>query len=902
MQFKRMKRIYSVLLVSATTFFGSNAYAQTLSSPTANGLLTESSSVYNLTWYSNRNNPYEKTITVNFSGFSANDKVTITGSAKSDTAYNQVKSNVSGFTSWLDVTGWANGNSRNLCFNPGTCSGSIVLSFQRLGAGGTGTFYNDIYINVANSSCGIVSAKTITVKCTMVVANNVYNYTSQATLSNWGDATSWSPSRNSVSTTDLLVFDQGTTPLDVNVNVTNETVKSVIVQPYSDVTFREEGSAGTITISGGEFTTHATSTVRTNGYDTLRFALTNGTNADINGNFICETPDVTGDKARVVFSGGGSVYFGGDVDIQKDNSLYLVPTSNNTVYFDGASQTLRGSGEIYIHGLSNITVGTGLSTGSTLSLQRPLPILGVLTLKNYADVTSSSKPVSSSAADWNAWVPNLQIKNNGTYKGRIATLGTSATVSGGAYFEMYSNGIRTYRTIAFPMKNAMHLSQITDDLIISGVYSGTNQDSMDHSCGYCKASSYAWNETTSTWDSINASSTATKINPGQGMLLFFRGLLNNGLGTPWTSANPGNIDFKGELFFGSKTVTLAKNGTGGLAGYNLIANPYPCHIDFRNLTRSNVQDKFQVYDPTTKSYNIWNNTTGTVQKSGTSKFTNGSNAHVIEIGASFFAIASSNGGTITFDEADKTTTGPDATAFRMVDSGMRCNQVRAELRYAVDSIKFADQFFLEWNATYSNVDVNSDAYDVNKIYGGYLGLGTKTPNNDWMSMDYRPSTGEKKQTFALETRTMDRNEYRINFNTCVNNNSYSITLLDKETNTLAPISEDTDYKFQTSDQNTYFNDRFELIVEELANSTKTATKSNFHVYPNPVSNGKLNIATAENTQIVSIEVFDIQGRNVARFNKVQNHEIQLPSNLAKGYYTISLLTSNGMESTKILIN
>ena len=51
-------------------FVSSTGVAQaTLSSATSNGLLTESSKVYNLTWYSNRSNPFEKGVTISYSGF-----------------------------------------------------------------------------------------------------------------------------------------------------------------------------------------------------------------------------------------------------------------------------------------------------------------------------------------------------------------------------------------------------------------------------------------------------------------------------------------------------------------------------------------------------------------------------------------------------------------------------------------------------------------------------------------------------------------------------------------------------------------------------------------------------------------------------------------------------------------
>ena len=137
---------------------------QTLTAASANGLITESTGVYNITWYSNRSSPFEKSVTIDFSSYTTGDKITITGD-QTDTANYQVKSNISGATAYLDVTRWP-GNSRNLCFEPGTGSGSVVLTFQRMGAGGNGTFTNNIDIEVADNNCDIVTGtgKKITLK------------------------------------------------------------------------------------------------------------------------------------------------------------------------------------------------------------------------------------------------------------------------------------------------------------------------------------------------------------------------------------------------------------------------------------------------------------------------------------------------------------------------------------------------------------------------------------------------------------------------------------------------------------------------------------------------------------------------------------------------------------------
>jgi len=901
--FVSSKNSFLALALCGIFGFSNLLKGQTLDGAVADGLITVTNGAeYDFQWYSNRSTPFQKTVTISYSGFNTGDKITITGD-NTDTMYFQVKSNVSGFTAFLDVTRWP-GNSRNLCFEPGSSSGTVVLTFQRLGTGGNGTFTNNIDIEVANSSCVVQSGtgKSIRLNTTVTVDAAAYNLNSQATLSEWGQSTAWLPNRTSPSSSDILVFDNGNTDIDVKLDITNQTVKSIVLMPYVDVTFREEGSNGTITLSGGKLETHATSVMRTNGYDTLRFELTGGAFADINGDLICEKPTANGDKARLVFKGGGDIYFGGDVDVQTDNSLRVEPSSQNTIFFDGETQEFKGAGDVYFNYLTNVTVGVSgksATPNSALTLRRGLPILGVLTLRNYATLANTSVPASSSASDGQSWMPDLKIKNDGQHRGRVATLGTNASITGSSYFEMYSNGIRTYRTIGFPIDN-MHLSQITDDLIISGVYTGTNQDSMDRTCGYCKASSYLWDESNSAWDSLNSSSTPTKIYSGQGLLLFFRGLAGNGLGNPSASANAGNIDFKGTLATGTKYAILAKAGSGTFAGYNLIGNPYPCHIDFTKLTRTDVQNKFQVLDPTTKSYNVWNNTTGTLAKTGSTLFRNDANANIIEIGASFFAIADQNGGTIEFNEDDKITTEPAATAFRTEQAPIPCNQLHGSIEFATDTIPYMDMNILEWNATHEGVSANVDKYDADKFYGGYVAIGTLTPENNWLTMDYRPATGETKQTIPMSIRTMQKTAYKLTFQTCEDNSEYFVTVRDKQKDSLIEVGAETQYVFETTNGDKFENDRFEVIIENKTNSI-SKLKSDFEItaYPNPVLENSFRLLGLKNKQVLSVQLTDIFGKQFEASFK--NGLVSMNSKMNAGTYIVGVRTNEGTSYTKIII-
>ncbi len=67
-----MKKLkyFALAALFGIQFSSKKAEAQTLTSLTADGLLTESAGVYNLTWYSNRLSPNPKKITIKQRGIS----------------------------------------------------------------------------------------------------------------------------------------------------------------------------------------------------------------------------------------------------------------------------------------------------------------------------------------------------------------------------------------------------------------------------------------------------------------------------------------------------------------------------------------------------------------------------------------------------------------------------------------------------------------------------------------------------------------------------------------------------------------------------------------------------------------------------------------------------------------
>jgi hypothetical protein len=266
-------------------------------------------------------------------------------------------------------------------------------------------------------------------------------------------------------------------------------------------------------------------------------------------------------------------------------------------------------------------------------------------------------------------------------------------------------------------------------------------------------------------------------------------------------------------------------------------------------------------------------------------------------------MANTNGATLTFNEDDKTTTAPAATAFGIADSGLLCNQLSGQISYVTDTIEFSDDLFLEWDAKYSDVNKNVDQYDVNKFWGGYLAIGTKTEDNNWLTMDFRPEIVESSQTVPLEIRTIQKTAYQLDFKSCPENKQYNITLVDKQLNKLVAVEGgDLNYVFNTASGDQYASDRFELMIEKVASSTNKISNAQFVVYPNPLNSNVLNIASKENDAIKSVQIFALDGRMVQKTSQVKNHQVQVDAQIANGYYFVKVESNSGVSTLKININ
>ncbi len=858
-----------------------------------------STSKYTVNWESSTAGAISKMFTAKFSNFT-NEKISVKQSATA-----------SGWQISFDSINYSGLSTSLICVSP-TSGATTQKIFVRYNGTTAGLYTTTLVFQMANSSCASPTGNTFTYVCSTDVKAYVYKW-SGTKGADLNSSSNYYPAKSSSTSNDKITIDAADSA-EVTVS-SNNNCKHLKIAEGTDLKLRctKSGGAKIVIDSLLEIDSGATMTVI--GADTMTFEMAPGSKAHIKGHFNTESDGTS--KTKVHFKGGGEVHFGDNFTVGANTHVKFSHTSDKHVHFDGDDQVIEGDGEVEFDEHCHVHFGGG-KTGQRCQLDKEVKCKGKITIEDGEELASDA-PTGNTETEWKNWSPKLKLKHDGQHQGTIGTLGTGATITGGVHWEMYNSAVRSYRTVAFPLKNGLNLSQITDNLAISGQASGANRDSINTTCSYCVASCYRWDEPTSSWVAYVSGDNPNIVPLGQGILLFFRGMSTNGLGDPMASADPGVVDIKGQINTGATTVNLSFSGSGLLKGYNLVGNPFPSNIDFTLLTRNSVANKFLIFDPQAKNYNIWDKSTGTLSRSGTNDFVNGTaaNSSIIEAGASFFAIATASNASIKFDEADKTDLVPNTTAFKMAPEKLNCNQLKVKIAYENNVKPYLDENLIEWDALYENVKADFDEYDMNKLYGGYLGIGSVNSKDEWMGVDRRPFTQSQIQSIPLKIKTIDKTSHVFTYRTCPVDTQYKVKLVDKLLKKEYPVKDSGSYIFSVAATDSIKENRFDLVIERLFDpqfadvedlqNKKDAVgdlQSKLNVYPVPVTGGVMNLHGFESNAIKQIIITDMQGQivfDIQSSKAVIGSKVTLPSSIKTGMYMVKLKGVKSDTIQKVMI-
>ena len=364
--------------------------------------------------------------------------------------------------------------------------------------------------------------------------------------------------------------------------------------------------------------------------------------------------------------------------------------------------------------------------------------------------------------------------------------------------------------------------------------------------------------------------------------------MNSGMGYLFRS--PNNFDstvpavyegiFTGVPFNGDLSVPTVANN------YTSIGNPYP----------SNIEAYYFIYtNPEVSTLYFWNNnhdagnnyatcTLGNcVAASGGGNLPNG----IISAGQGF--IVATSGTSVNFNNLMRT---DDTAVFSKTDE---TEKHRFWLNLNDDESNGYNQILVSYmdeatNGIDNRIDAPLFGYEGSALYN--------LIDNDSFVIQGRALPFEASDVVPLGFRAAQQGKFIIsldNFDGLFAEGNVTVYLKDKQMNIIHNLME-SDYDFESTAGE--FNDRFEIVyggdgtmgINDLASGEIQIYKDNDFI-----------VVESKSEKILSVELFDLSGRNIYRNDNVNSNLYKVKS-AAKGILVVRAQTQNGKVETKKVIN
>ncbi len=638
-------------------------------------------------------------------------------------------------------------------------------------------------------------------------------------------------------------------------------------------TFRA-GRTGTVTAPGrgGLYTTSvALPVVTSTSYGTLLFQDAT------------EPPNITlGNSSTIDYNRGTSGQTGTQgitpmayANLTLSNSAVA---SNKTFAVDGTN-TISVSGTLTINLLSGATITQPTAT-TTLNL---LP---------------TAKLVISSATAF-ATNGRLTLQSNASSTASIGTCVAGSSITGTVTVQQYiPGGFRKYRFISHPFTTSQPLSQLTDNIDITGNTAGTTgQAGQTLGSGFTSTSTnnpsaYFFNTananggspTDAGWSAFTDATTSSWAK-GQGMRVLIRGTKGQANTLDGTNATPNavTLDMVGTINTGDVTVNLITGGAGSTAGFNMVGNPYPSPVDLGAVltAATNIGSSFYLRNPQTGSYI-------TVPVSA---------SYVIPGGTAFF-IKANAATSLTFTEAKKGTCTSCATLFRNanVKNSLQLKALQNNLEY--------DNLYLnlgKFNAAYDETN------DAVKLTNDALNIYVLSSDHKMLAVDYRSIENSDIIPLGIQLPTAyGVQDYLLTTSDVQMDAQTTLVLHDKLNNTYTELKEGASYQLRVDANNpsSVGENRLEIIVSKQAQPTTIGNiglAEGIEVY---ATSDAITIINNSNTAIkkASMNLLNMEGQNMLSqtFSLDAGAKVSIPAKqLATGMYAVQLLMVDGKATRKI---
>ena len=619
--------------------------------------------------------------------------------------------------------------------------------------------------------------------------------------------------------------------------------------------------------------------------------------------------------------------------------------SSGTITINGESLvnngTISGNGSLILSGNVAQTIsGIGLVANITInntngvsinSANNNMGITGLLTLK-----------AGNLATNGNLTLKSTSIVNTATLA-PVGINGNSGTISGTATVERYiPKGLRTFRDLGPTVYSA---GSIFNNWQEAGAYPSTYGMYITGKKGVFNAPASVYDANTGfdytstgnptiytyisgVWTNLDATlgTKGTNLDPFQGVRTLIRGARNYNLNQQFpvmTSAT--TLRTKGLLVTGD--VTFTTTGTSSASGatssygltdgadkYSLIANPYPCPIDwysvYYNNDSNNISSSYWYLDPTFLAsgysvyitYNAVSNTTNDPAGSVGSR-------EYIQSGQGFFVqnnsavtspvFSACNITKLVIHESDKATGSTHTAVFGTTKPNLLAISLWKNIEGADTKVDGAVAVF---NSKFTR---NIGSEDSKKMSNSVENLSiTESTNELCIDGLPNPSAGD---IVALKINQITAGTtYQLK----VDNSIYDgmdAYIHDALTNTDVPVTTIVSFT-PTNDAATYAN-RFSIVFKE-SKALPVMNYGKLTVYPNPVTEKVVTVQTTNiasgkyNVSLINNTGQTVMTTSINHFLRSPGETIVLSKALASGIYTLVLKNTEGtaIYQSQLIIN
>lgn len=488
-----------------------------------------------------------------------------------------------------------------------------------------------------------------------------------------------------------------------------------------------------------------------------------------------------------------------------------------------------------------------------------------------------------------------------TVNGAAAIANNAGTIDGYVTIERFvpSNTRKKYVLLTSPVTTTINAAWQEANAIISGYGTHITASVAQGTNGFdgpitSRNSIFTYNDNAATgskWTALGNTNTAASLAPGKGYLLFVRGDRSENRPALLSSSNT-TLRATGVVGAGTISPALLPDANK----YSLIANPYPCAIDWNSsaITKTNLTNNFTVYDANLDVF---------ISSDGVNRTPDVGNQQVgfIQSGQAFFVQNTADGnGAITLTENAKTTsiaTNAGATVF-----GEPSSKERLTINvFKADNKEFADGVVALFGKAFS---ADIDKTDIDKFANFNETIGLKRADK-MLGLETRPSI-KGLDTLYLNLKNFAKKKYTM----VINANQLPATdVIIEDKYTLAKFainaSSDNSYQFAiTDDIASMADDRFKVILNKTNSGTfanaATVSITSLVLSPNPTANS-LQVNISNSNAKIQLQIINALGQTLYT-TTTSGGKVTIPvNNLAKGIYTVQLLNDGKLITSKLFV-